>query len=173
MTRTRKRFLLTLCLLGIAIGITVFRAYLSLVGAILPMRATGPVAAAAMCAALWGWTVNLRRRLPHVARAKHEREHPGQPFVMQVRPVHPIVAARSVALAFAASRAGGLIDGVYAGIAVKYLAYWDSADVRLRFVWALLTTLLAGLLIVIALWLERSCRLPDPPATANPAPQGT
>ncbi len=169
MSRTRKRLLLVVAGIGLVLGLSLERAYLGATGIVLPLGAGTPAAVGVLVLALVAWTLALRKRLPHIARAQHEAKRPGTPFVFRERPVDPVVASRSVALAFAASRAGALLVGIYVGIAIMFVGHWHSGDIVRRFAFALLAALLALVLIVVALWLERSCRLPDPPAGAQPA----
>ncbi len=77
------------------------------------------------------------------------------------RPMDPIVAARSAALAMAASRAGALVAGFYAGVLVELVPRFEIPGVRERGVIAIATVVMAVLLALAGLWLERICRLPD------------
>jgi hypothetical protein len=72
----------------------------------------------------------------------------------------PLVAARSAALAMAASRTGAIVAGFYAGVAIAFAPSWDLSAARERIVIALVTVVGAGLVVVAALWLERVCRVP-------------
>ena len=91
----------------------------------------------------------------------------GTPFVMQDPPLDSMTAARTVALAFAASRAGAMLSGLYAGMGLLLLRHWGTGDVQWRVGLCGATTVLSVLLVVIALWIERMCKLPDPPANAQ------
>jgi Protein of unknown function (DUF3180) len=80
------------------------------------------------------------------------------------RPVQPLTAARAVALAKASSLVGALMFGVWVAVllTVLPLAAVVSAAAEDR------TTGLIGLvasagLVAAALWLENSCKTPDPP----------
>jgi len=82
----------------------------------------------------------------------------------QRRPMPPIVIARIAALAKASALVAALALGVWAGLLVYTLAERD------RLVAARADSLTAGFgvlaalaLLGAALWLERSCRTPDPP----------
>lgn len=167
MTPTRKRLLLLIAVLGLLCGLTVSRLYLATTTMLINVRATTPVVTAVMCAALLWWTILVRRRLVHVQRALHEARKDGAPFVMRDRPLEPVVAARTLALAFAASRAGSYVCGFYLGISLIFLGHWDVTDARLRCFLALATAVFALLLVVVALWLERSCKLPRPPTPSG------
>ena len=175
MKPTRKRTLLWIGLIGAICALTVSRVFLATSGALMPVRPATPIATGVMCMALFWWTLIVRRRLLHIARAKHDaamRAKGAQPtpFVMEDKPLDPIVAARTVALAFAASRAGAYVCGWYAGVSLSFIGHLESDDVRLRLLYAIASTLLALALVAIALWLERSCKLPTPPAGAEASP---
>ncbi len=175
MKPTTTRLLLIIGIIGITCAVTLGRAVMATSGTLIPVSAGAPIALGIMAAALLWWTVLVRRRLTHIARARHEASARGAtsatPFVMRERPLHPLVAARTVALAFAASRAGSYVLGWYAGIAVTYGTHLDAEDVRWRLGYSVLSALLALAIVVIALWLERSCTLPpsQPDAQATPA----
>jgi len=166
-TPTRKRLLAAIAGIAVLCGITAARAYLSFTTMFLSVRVTTPVAMAVMCLALLWWTLLVRRRLLHIARAKHEAAKTGTQFRMQEKPLEPIVAARTVALAFASSRVGAYVCGFYLGVALTYLGHLTVIDVRWSLGLALATALFAFLLVVVALWLERSCQLPGPPAPSG------
>ena len=79
------------------------------------------------------------------------------------RPVQPLTAARSVALAKASSLVGALMAGVWAGVLLTVipLAATSPAAGEDR------TTGLIGVigsagLVAAALWLEHCCKAPDP-----------
>lgn len=167
MTPTRKRLLFAIAGIAVLCGVTSARAYLSLTTMFLSVRASTPVAMAVMCWALFWWTLLVRRRLMHIARAKHEAAKTGTQFRMQEKPLEPLVAARTVALAFASSRVGSYLCGFYLGIALTYLGHLNVIDVRWSMILALATAIFSFLLVVVALWLERSCKLPGPPAPSG------
>ena len=167
MKPTRKRNLVALAVIAALFGATIERTYLAATGMVIPVSPWTPGAVLFMVIALTVWALTLRRRLLHLARARHARRAPGTPFMMQERPLDPIAAARTVALAFAASRAGAVLFGLYAGIALLLLRHWGSNDIEWRFWLALITVGLSFALVCVALWIERMCTLPDPPANAQ------
>jgi hypothetical protein len=80
------------------------------------------------------------------------------------RPVQPLTAARAVALAKASSLVGALMGGVWAGVLVTVLPLLATSPAAGED----RTTALIGLagsaaLVGAALWLEHSCKTPDPP----------
>jgi hypothetical protein len=167
MKPTRKRNLLLLATMSLLVGATVARVYLVSTGRIVPISLWTPSAVAIIDATLFMWAMTVRRRLMHLARARHDKRSPGTPFVMQDPPLDSMTAARTVALAFAASRAGAMLSGLYAGMGLLLLRHWGTGDVQWRVGLCGATTVLSVLLVVIALWIERMCKLPDPPANAQ------
>lgn len=88
-------------------------------------------------------------------RARIERR-PGQDAV------NPLMVARFVVLAKASSLVGAIFGGFYAGL-VGWLAI-ERTRAATNDLPAGVAGLVAGLaLVVAALWLERSCRVPEPP----------
>ena len=80
------------------------------------------------------------------------------------RPVQPLTAARAVALAKASSLVGALMVGVWIGVLVTVLPIVATSPAAGED----RTTALVGLvgsvaLVAAALWLEHSCKAPDPP----------
>jgi len=85
---------------------------------------------------------------------------PGMP------PVEPLVVARYVALAKASALVGALSAGFSAGL-VAWLAMEPTQAARDDVPTAGGGLVAAVLLIAAALWLERSCRIPEQPDTKN------
>lgn len=165
MNPTRMRLLFAIVVAGLLCGVTAARVYLAVTTMLLTVRITTPVAMGIMCSALLWWTLLVRRRLLHVARAKHEAANSGTPFRMEERPLEPLLAARTVALAFAASRVGSYVCGFYVGVAITLFGHFEVMDVRWSFAMAVATAVICLVLVAVALWLERSCKLPKPPVT--------
>ena len=114
------------------------------------------LAAATIClvaSSLLVWTLMMRPKL---------NPKPGQPRV------DPIVAARTAALAMAASRMGSLMAGLYLGIFLVNAANIDAPGSRTRMLVSGVTVLASIATVVIAMWLEKLCSLPEPPATSSP-----
>lgn len=81
-------------------------------------------------------------------------------------PVEPLTVARFVVLAKASSLVGAIFAGLYAGV-----LGWLMIE-RTRATSNDIPAAIAGLvgalaLVVAALWLERSCRVPEPPEGEN------
>ena len=77
--------------------------------------------------------------------------------------VPPLIAGRLVALALATSRAAAAFVGVYLGWAAAMIPRLSTSFGRQRAIYAVITALLAGVLMALGLILERACRLPAPP----------
>ena len=149
MRPTRLRLLVAVAVICAAIGWGLTQIVYAWSGRLLPVTWLAPAALwmVALAVAYWTWT--SRPRLQH---------RPG------ARPMPPLVAARSAALAMAASRIGAVVAGFYGGIAVVMLSYLMTETGRATF-WAA-TAAAAGstALVAAGLWLESVCRLPlDPP----------
>lgn len=95
--------------------------------------------------ALTAWTLTSRPRL---------LRRPG------ARPMPPVLAARTAALAMAASRTGALLGGLYAGIAVGSIGQRMTPAGQSTLISATAAVIGALALTVIAVWLECLCRLP-------------
>lgn len=154
MTGTRLRLLAALAALAAAVGWGVARLVDAYANRSLPVPWTAPLVMLVLAAALVLWTRTTRARL---------RGRPG------TTPMNPIVAARSAALALAASRTGAIVAGLYAGVAIALAPSWDVPYVRERIVISALTVVSACLAVGAALWLERVCRLP-PDSSEGPKP---
>ena len=92
------------------------------------------------------WAAVARRRLhPEAGTARME----------------PLAAARTTALAFAGSRTGAVICGLYGGIALRLIQETAVAAGRERLLAAALASLGGLVLAALSLWLEGICRLPE------------
>ncbi|MGE0817148.1 MAG: DUF3180 domain-containing protein [Candidatus Nanopelagicales bacterium] len=145
MTATRPRTLLLLALLG-AVGGWVATALVdAFAGRSFPVPLTVPALMLVLALSVFFWARGTRARL---------EKRPG------AKPMPPLLALRTAALALAVSRAGALVGGFYLGVAVTLSPSWDIAYVRGLIVTALVTVVGSGLLVVAGLWLERICRIP-------------
>jgi heme/copper-type cytochrome/quinol oxidase subunit 4 len=118
-----------------------------------------PSVTAACDVALLSWTLLVRKRLPRL----QENADKKLVLVRATHPLSPLVAARTAMLALASSRAGSILTGFYLGLAAAGALHMNSESGRVAVGLELLTALLAVGLVVIALWLERICKLPKPP----------
>ncbi len=145
MTPTRARSLLTLALLAAVGGWALTRLVDAYAGRSLPVPWSAPAVMVLLALALAIWARGTRARL---------ERRPG------TKPLEPLVAARTAALAMAGSRTGALVAGFYAGVALALTPSWSVAYTRELILAAVLTVLAAGLVVAASLWLERICRLP-------------
>jgi hypothetical protein len=76
--------------------------------------------------------------------------------------VNPLVAARMAALAKAGSHTGALVAGAYTGVCL-FLLPASTAFTRGNAARAGFAVLAALLVVAVALFLERVCRVPDKP----------
>lgn len=114
----------------------------------IPVPAGSAVAMVLVTISLLVWTLMTRARLK-----------PGS----QAPRLHPLVAARTAALAMSASRVGSLAFGFYFGVALSSIAGASSPAASSRMVISIMTAVASLFTAAIALWLERICRLPQPP----------
>ena len=145
MTATRPRTLVLLAVLG-AVGGWVATALVdAFAGRSFPVPLTVPALMLVLALSVFLWARGTRARL---------EKRPG------TKPMPPLLALRTAALALAVSRAGAVVGGFYLGVAVALSPSWDIAYVRGLTIAALVTALGSGLLVAAGLWLERICRIP-------------
>ena len=145
MTPTRVRLLVGMLVVSAAVGWGVATLVDAYADRSLPVPWTAALVMFLLALALALWARGTRARLAHA---------PG------TKPMDPLVAARSAALAMAASRTGAIVAGFYVGVAIAFAPSWELSSARERIVIALVTVVGAGLVVASALWLERVCRVP-------------
>lgn len=158
MKPTRIRLLLAIAVVAGSLGWGTAFLLSSRTGRYLLVPWTAPVTLLLLGIAILLWTRGVRARLA------------GKPGT---RPLPPIVAARTAALAMAASRTGAFFGGFYLGVAIELVPNWSIPVVSERVLFCGGSVLAALLVVVAALWLERSCQLPDPPADGTVQRQST
>ena len=146
MKPTSIRLLTALGVIGAATGWGLALVLDGVGGSLMPVPWTAPVALALLVLGLLFWTIGTRRRLAR---------RPG------TKPLPPLLAARSAALAMAASRTGAVVAGFYAGVALQLFSLTENPLARQRGIASVVCAVLGAALAVVALWLERSCRIPD------------
>lgn len=152
MNPTRLRFLVAAAVICAALGWGLVEVVYAWNGRLVPVPWLAAAALWLLAAAVayWAW----------VGRPRLQRR-PG------ARPMPPVVAARTAALAMAASRIGAVVAGFYAGIAVAMLTHLVTETGLTTFWSATAAALGAAALVAAGLWLEHICRLPlgppDPP----------
>lgn len=145
MQPTRIRLLVAIAIVLAAIGWGLVEVLSAWTGRLLPVPWLAAASLWIVAGALAYWTYLMRPRLQ------------GRP---DVKPVEPLVAARSAALAMAASRIGALVLGFYLGVAIGMVS-WLATPSGVAAFWASAAASVGALLLVVAaLWLESSCRIP-------------
>lgn len=157
MTPTRIRLLLAIAALAAAIGWGAAMLVDGQSGRVVPVPWLAAATLWLLAVGLAAWALTSRPRL---------LRKPG------ARPMPPVVAARTAALAMAASRTGALLAGFYAGIAIGAIGQRTTPAGQATLVRGIAAALGALALAAIALWLERMCRLPldgdeEPPASVG------
>lgn len=145
MTPTRIRLLVGLAAIAGAIGWGAVTLVEGQSGRVIPVPWLAGATIWFLALALLIWTVLSRPRL---------LREPGS------RPLPPLVAARTAALAMAASRTGSLVAGFYAGLAIGTLPSRATEAGGLALGAACVTSVGSIALVVTSLWLEHLCRLP-------------
>jgi hypothetical protein len=133
-----------------------------------------PLAVLAVAEALAARTLRTRLRDLRTARALGRGRAPdGATRPERVRPVEPMLVARTAVLAQASAYVGAVFLGIWLGV----LAHVGPAVGRLRTagddtVTAVLGVLVSSALVLAALWLESVCRVPpdDDGEGGRPAP---
>ena len=145
MEPTRIRTLVGFAVVAAALGWGLVRIVDAWFGRLLPVPWLAAAAMWLLAGATLYWAVASRPRL---------QGRPG------TRPMPPLIAARTAALAMAASRGGAMVLGFYSGVAVAMLPVIATPSGTATFWSAGLASLGALGLVAAALWLEHICRLP-------------
>jgi hypothetical protein len=148
MRATSWRLLLGWALAGLVLGYLGGRAFY---GDLPPLPHYAPVTLGLLTLVELGMAKAVYDRL-------HHRASPA------ARPLHPEQIARAAVLAKASSPTGALLAGGYAGLLVFLLRSRAAAAQQDEPV-AVVSVLTAVALVVAALVLERTCRLPEEPRT--------
>lgn len=145
MQPTRVRLLVGIAMICAALGWGLVQIVAAWLGRLVPVPWLAAGALWLLAGALAYWTLQARPRLQ------------GRP---DVKAMEPIVAARSAALAMAASRIGALMGGFYGGVAIAMAGRLGTPSGGQAFWAAAMAAIGALAMAVAALWLEHSCRLP-------------
>lgn len=140
MTPTSLRLLFGLAVVSAVGGWVLADLIDKVAGRGMPVPWTAPATLLILALALVIWAVGMRRRI-----------RDGR--------VDPFVAARTAALAMAASRTGAIATGVYAGFLVWFVGQWFIEASRMRGLASAVAVLAGVLVVAAALWLERVCRI--------------
>ena len=146
MNPTRPRLLVLIAVVAGVVGWVLGTIADSIVGRYLPVPWSAALAMWLLAIALGIWTLAVRPRL---------LKRPNSV------PLPPLVAARTAALALAASRVGAGVFGFYVGVLLVFLADLAVPAAQAG-AWTAGATAVGGLVIVgVALWLEQLCRIRD------------
>lgn len=140
MTPTSLRLLVRLAVVSAVGGWVLADLVDELAGRGMPVPWTAPATLGILALALFFWAIGMRKRI-----------RDGR--------VDPFVAARTAALAMAASRTGAIATGVYAGFLVWFVGQWFVEAARMRGIASAAAVVCGLLMVVAALWLERVCRI--------------
>lgn len=146
MTPTRLRTLAILAVLAGAVAWGAGQLVAGQTGRAIPVPWLAAVTMWLLAIALGVWALLARPRL---------HRSPG------ARRMPPLVAARTAALAMAASRTGALVFGFYAGTVLGALPLRISEAGQQTITRAAVASIGSLVLVAVALWLEHLCRLPQ------------
>lgn len=158
MRQTRWVPLVAIAAIALAVGWVLVDLVERMAGRILGVPWLAAVALWVLAIGVLGWALLSRGRLGHKPASgaatvggppDHDRRMP------------PLVAARTAALAMAASRTGALIGGFYLGIALGLIGVSDTPTGSSSMGAAVASVLACAVLVGAALWLESLCRLRD------------
>lgn len=152
--RTRISFLVTLSVFTSAIGWSLARLWPHWFLVQLPVPALNAITMWFLALTLLVWTLMARKRLLGAKMTNR---------------LHPLVAARTVALAMAGSRVGALVLGFYIGLLAVNFQLTRTPDVSNRLRVIALVAVAALLLCIIAVWLERLFQVKQPPTDGSDA----
>jgi len=146
MQPTRVRLLVVIGLIAAVCGWVLATLSDSILDRYLPLPWTAALAVWLLALALlmWAWIVR-----PRLLRRSG------------TLPLPPYVAARTAALALAASRVGAGVVGVYGGITVSFLGAFHIPAGRDGAITAGTTAVGGVLMVAAALWLEHLCRIKE------------
>ena len=152
MQQTKISMLAVLAVLAAAVGWSFAQLWPTFFGQGMPISVGSAIAMILVFATLLIWTLMTRARLKPEATVSR---------------LHPIVAARTAALAMSASRVGALAFGFYIGVFLANLVadYSSAGTDRIRI--SAVTAFASLLTTAVALWLEKICRLKEPPADSD------
>jgi hypothetical protein len=153
MQPTKISMLAVLAVLAAAVGWSFAQLWPTFFGQGMPVSIGSAIAMILVFLTLLTWTLMTRARLK-----------PGA----TINRLHPIVAARTAALAMSASRVGALAFGFYVGVFLANIAadYSSAGSDRIRI--SAITSIASLLTAVVALWLERICQIKEPPTDSEP-----
>ena len=164
MNQTRWVPLVAIAAIALAVGWVLVDVVERVSGRILGVPWLAAVALWVLALGVLGWTLLSRGRLGEKPKAGPApvMGAPEAPHrVGSDKRMPPLVAARTAALALAASRTGALIGGFYLGIALGLIGVRDTPTGSASFSAAMASVIACVVLVGAALWLESLCRLRD------------
>jgi hypothetical protein len=152
MKQTKISTLFVLAILAASVGWSFAQLWPTFFGQGMPVSAGSAIAMILVFISLLIWTLMTRARLKPGATLNR---------------LHPIVAARTAALAMSASRVGSLACGFYVGVLLANVAadYSSAATDRIQI--SAVTAVASLLTAIVAVWLERICQIKEPPADSD------
>ncbi len=152
MKQTKFSTLAVLAILAAAVGWSFAQLWPTFFGQGMPVSTGSAIAMILVFITLLIWTLMTRARLKPGATLNR---------------LHPIVAARTAALAMSASRVGSLACGFYVGVLLANVAADYSSAAADRIQISAVTAIASLLTAIVAVWLERICQIKEPPAEGN------
>lgn len=128
--------------------------YENLTGTFIPVSSNTIIAIMVLNLALIYWIIMFKNRLRDARDKSRDILH-------RKTPPHPLVAARTVALAFAGSRAASLIIGFYLGAIFNFLPNLELSPIQTRFFISIAIIVASSILLTLSLWLEKICKITD------------
>jgi len=152
MKQTKISTLAVLAILATSIGWSLSQLWPTFFGQGMPVSTGSAIAMVLVFITLLIWTLMTRARLKPDATLNR---------------LHPIVAARTAALAMSASRVGSLACGFYVGVLLANVAAEYSSAGTYRIQISAVTAVASLLTAIVAVWLERICQIKEPPADSD------
>lgn len=153
---TGPRQLFSLAIGSLLFGFVLVYAVRELLDYNLPVGSSSIIGIGLVDLALVAWIYAIKDRLPTLSK-----DEAGEVQMLRAsNPLPSLVAARSAALALAASRTGALLSGFYFGIALSSLLNFQVVAVQATFWNSLIAAAFSVILAGLGLWLERICTLP-------------
>jgi hypothetical protein len=145
---TKISNLFIIFLIGSAVGYFGSSIYENLTSRLFNIYLNTALAILLLDLAIFFWGTNFKNRLKRDSK---------------LLPVPALVAARTVALAMAASRTGAMLGGFYIAVAMFFVPLLANSVIMQRFINAMVSALVSIWLLFLGLWLERICQVPQYP----------
>lgn len=177
MKRTSVAWLIALALIGLGLGWALVQLVDAFAGRILAVPILASIGVWALAVAVLLWAIVSRPRLLEHHHGSSGASDPGNGMarVPVPVPVHtgdpkaqrrsshdrmpPLVAARTAALALAASRTGALVGGFYLGVSAALLGVVSTPSGQASLTASIIALGACAVLVGAAAWLESMCRL--------------